>query len=131
MFNTILFPVDRSRESREAVEVVSNFVSQHHSRLVILSVVQPEEPNPIKSSPEVVEELLKEARSLFTQQGIQAETMERMGKPAFTICDVADEVNADLIIMGTRGLGLTNEGSHESVTHRVISLSPCPVLVIP
>lgn len=131
MFNTILFPVDRSRESREAVEVVSNFVTQHHSRLVILSVVQPEEENPIKSSPEVVEALLKEARSLFIQQGIQAETMERMGKPAFTICDVADEVNADLIIMGTRGLGLTDEGSHESVTNRVISLSPCPVLVIP
>ncbi len=131
MFNTILFPVDRSRESREAVEVVSKFVSQHHSRLVILSVVQPEDENPTKSSPEVVEKLLKEARSLFSQQGIQAETMERMGKPAFTICDVADEVNADLIIMGTRGLGLTDEGSHESVTNRVISLSPCPVLVIP
>jgi nucleotide-binding universal stress UspA family protein len=130
MFNTILFPVDRSRESREAVEVVSDFVSQHHSRLVILSV-QTDDPNPTMSSPEVVEGILQEARSLFIQQGIQAETMERMGKPAFTICDVADEVHADLIIMGTRGLGLTAEGSHESVTNRVISLSPCPVLVIP
>jgi nucleotide-binding universal stress UspA family protein len=130
MFNTILFPVDRSRESREAVEVVSDFVSQHHSRLVILSV-QTDDPNPAMSSPNVVEELLQEARSLFIKQGIQAETMERMGKPAFTICDVADEVKADLIIMGTRGLGLTAEGSHESVTNRVISLSPCPVLVIP
>jgi nucleotide-binding universal stress UspA family protein len=130
MFNTILFPVDRSRESREAVEVVSDFVSQHHSRLVILSV-QTDDPNPTMSSPNVVEELLQEARSLFIKQGIQAETMERMGKPAFTICDVADEVKADLIIMGTRGLGLTAEGSHESVTNRVISLSPCPVLVIP
>ncbi len=130
MFNTILFPVDRSRESREAVEVVSDFVSQHHSRLVILSV-QPDDANANLSSPNVVEELLQEARSLFVKQGIEAETMERMGKPAFTICDVADEVKADLIIMGTRGLGLTAEGSHESVTNRVISLSPCPVLVIP
>lgn len=131
MFNTVLFPFDRSLESREAAGVVSDFVQQHHSRLVILSVVQNETVPTFMSSPEGVEKLLKEAQSLFIQQGIHAETIERSGKPAFTICDVADEVSADLIIMGTRGLGLTEEGAHESVTNRVISLSPCPVLVVP
>lgn len=133
MFNTVLFPFDRSLESREAAEVVSDFVQQHHSRLVILSVVQNESTAAtptIMSSPSVVEKLLQEAQSLFIQHGIQAETIERSGKPAFTICDVADEVAADLIIMGTRGL-LSAEGNHDSVTNRVISLSPCPVLVVP
>ncbi|MFM6135731.1 MAG: universal stress protein, partial [Sphaerospermopsis kisseleviana] len=57
--------------------------------------------------------------------------LERQGKPAFTICDVADEVGADLIIMGCRGLGLTDEGVNDSVTTRVINLSPCPVLIVP
>ena len=132
MFNTILFPIDRSLESREAAEVVSDFVQQHNSRLVLLSVIQNGMSAPtLMSSPEGVEELLQEARFLFTQQGIEVETIERSGKPAFTICDVADEVDADLIIMGTRGLGITDDGSHESVTNRVISLSPCPVLVVP
>jgi nucleotide-binding universal stress UspA family protein len=143
MFNTVLFPFDRSLESREAAEVVSDFVQQHHSRLVILSVVQNEpsttepsttepnrSPSTIMSSPTVVAKLLQEAQSLFIRHGIQAETIERSGKPAFTICDVADEVAADLIIMGTRGL-LSSEGTHDSVTNRVISLSPCPVLVVP
>ncbi len=136
MFNTVLFPFDRSLESREAAEVVSDFVQQHHSRLVILSVVQndspttPTTPATTMSSPGVVEKLLQEAQSHFIKQGIQAETIERSGKPAFTICDVADEVSADLIIMGTRGL-LSAEGAHDSVTNRVISLSPCPVLVVP
>ena len=55
--------------------------------------------------------------------------IEREGVPAFTICDVADEVEADLIIMGCRGLGLTEE--NESVTSKVINLSPCAVLVVP
>lgn len=137
MFNTILFPFDRSLESREAAEVVLDFVQQHQSRLVVLSVVQEaamaeaEQMQSVMSSPEIVEELLQEARSLFIQQGVQAETIERSGKPAFTICDVADEVHADLIIMGTRGLGLTPDGAQDSVTNRVISLSPCPVLVVP
>jgi nucleotide-binding universal stress UspA family protein len=44
---------------------------------------------------------------------------------------VADEVEANLIIMGCRGLGLTEEGASESVTNRVINLAPCPVLVVP
>lgn len=68
---------------------------------------------------------------MFHQAGVEAELIEREGKPAFTICDVADEINADLIIMGCRGLGLTEEGVTESVTSRVINLSPCPVLIVP
>ncbi|WP_341526077.1 universal stress protein [Nostoc sp. UHCC 0302] len=140
MFKTVLFPIDQSREAREAADVVANVVQKYGSRLVLLSVVEepsPEEPNadPLNAdpmvSPEVVAKLLQNARSLFSQQGIQAEVLERQGKPAFTICDVADEIEASLIIMGCRGLGLTEEGATDSVTTRVINLSPCPVLIVP
>lgn len=75
--------------------------------------------------------LLEAAQAVFSQQGIATKTIEREGMASFTICDVADEVNADLIVMGCRGLGLTTEGVAESVTARVINLSPCPVLVVP
>lgn len=135
MFKTVLFPIDQSREAREAADVVSNVVQKYGSRLVLLSVV--EEPAADASSadpmlsPEVVAKLLENAQSLFSQQGIPAEVLERQGKPAFTICDVADEIQADLIIMGCRGLGLTEEGATDSVTARVINLSPCPVLIVP
>jgi len=37
------------------------------------------------------------AQSLFTEEGIQSETIEREGKPAFVICDVADEIGANLM----------------------------------
>jgi nucleotide-binding universal stress UspA family protein len=135
MFKTVLFPIDQSREAREAADVVANVVQKYGSRLVLLSVVEepsPEEPNADPMvSPEVVAKLLQNARSLFSQQGIQAEVLERQGKPAFTICDVADEIEANLIIMGCRGLGLTEEGATDSVTTRVINLSPCPVLIVP
>lgn len=136
IFKTVLFPIDQSRETREAADVVTNVVKKYSSRLVLLSVV--EEPLPDAPSaddpmvsPEVVAKLLENAQSLFSGQGIQSETLERRGKPAFTICDVADEIGADLIIMGCRGLGLTEEGADDSVTTRVINLSPCPVLIVP
>lgn len=137
MFKTVLFPVDQSREAREAAEVVANVVQQYGSRLFLLSVVEKptadeETPSPdALASPELVAQLLQNAQALFTQQGIKAETISREGMPAFTICDVADEIGADLIVMGCRGLGLTEEGAAESVTNRVINLSPCPVLIVP
>lgn len=135
MFKTVLFPIDQSREAREAADVVTNVVQKYGSRLVLLSVV--EEPGTDEPSsdpmlsPEVVAKLLQDAQGLFSEQGIKAEILERQGKPAFTICDVADEIEADLIIMGCRGLGLTEEGATDSVTARVINLSPCPVLIVP
>ena len=132
MFKTVLFPVDRSRETQEAAQVVVNVVQLCSSRLVLLSVVEsPSDAEQVMTSPEAVAQLLQKAQALFSQQGIQAEVLEREGKPAFTICDVADEIGADLIVMGCRGLGLTEDGASESVTNRVINLSPCPVLVVP
>ncbi|EDX71529.1 universal stress protein family, putative [Coleofasciculus chthonoplastes PCC 7420] len=136
MFKTVLFPLDQSREAREAAEVVANIVQKYESHLVLLSVVEkpnPDDPSPSPDimSPEMVAELLKGAQAMFNQYGIKPETLSREGTPPFTICDVADEINADLIIMGCRGLGLTEDGASESVTNRVINLSPCPVLVVP
>ncbi|MEA5514034.1 universal stress protein [Nodularia sp. UHCC 0506] len=135
MFKTVLFPVDQSREAREAADVVTNVVQKYGSRLVLLSVVEEAPADAPNSdpmvSPEVVSKLLENAQSLFSQQGITAEILEKQGKAAFTICDVADDIGADLIIMGCRGLGLTEEGASDSVTSRVINLSPCPVLIVP
>lgn len=136
MFKTILFPIDQSREAREAAQMVANLVKTYHSRLILLSVVEKNpEPDPnhpsVMASPEDVAKLLQAAQTLFAQQNIDAEVIEREGMPSFTICDVADEMEADLIVMGCRGLGLTTEGAIESVTSRVINLSPCPVLIVP
>jgi nucleotide-binding universal stress UspA family protein len=135
MFQTVLFPVNDSRESREAAEVVANVVAQYNSRLVLLSVRVPAESAETSqqsmSDHEAIAKLLEGAKAMFAQQGIETEVMEREGKPAFTICDVADEIDANLIVMGSRGMGLTEDGISDSVTNRVVNLSPCPVLIVP
>ena len=136
MFKTVLFPLDQSRESREAAEVVINLVKTYDSRLILVSVVEKtsEEKTTdtdLMRSEEAVAKLLQEARVFFADRGIKADVIEREGIPSFTICDVADEIGANLIVMGCRGLGLTQEGASDSVTNKVINLSPCPVLVVP
>jgi nucleotide-binding universal stress UspA family protein len=134
MFKTILFPLDSSRESHQTAELVVEMVKFYNSRLVLLSVVEaPEEAEAAgMTDPAAIAQLLENAKALFAQHGIQAEAIEREGKPAFMICEVAEEVDANLIIMGYRGgFELTDEETSNSVTKRVLDLSLCPVLVVP
>ena len=124
MFDTVLFPIDRSRQAAETAATALKLARQHQSRLVLLSVVEPEQDDPA-----AVATLLEDARKRFLAEGMECQLIEREGKPAFVICDVADEINADVIVMGTRGLSL--EPDEASTAARVIQLAPCPVLVVP
>ena len=127
MFETVLFPIDQSREAAETAGKALELARTHNSRLVVLSVVQPERPE--MHDHESVATLLAEARARFAEAGVACEVVEREGKPAFVICDVADELNVDVIVMGTRGVNLQAESG--STASRVIQLAPCPVLVVP
>ncbi len=133
MFKTILFPIDMSPEAHQAANLAAELVRQHQSNLVLLSVVEttdhPEHPQ--QTSAEAVAQLLAQAQAMFAEKGITCKTLEREGQPAFVICDVADEIEADLIVMGCRGVGLIEDMKAESVTTRVINLAPCPVLIVP
>lgn len=124
MFETILLPIDRSRQAADTAAMALKLAQQSSSRLVLLSVLESGEDDPLQ-----VAQLLDQARSSFEQAGVACEVLEREGKPAFVIGDVADEINADLIVMGTRGI--TVETDQHSTAARVIQLAPCPVLVVP
>ena len=123
MFTTVLFPLDQSRQAMETAAVALQLAQQHNSALVLLSVVEPGD------DAAQVAQLLEQARARFEQAGVSCQVIEREGKPAFVIGDVADEINADVIVMGTRGITL--ESDQQSTAARVIQLAPCPVLVVP
>jgi nucleotide-binding universal stress UspA family protein len=127
MFETVLFPIDQSRQTMETAAVALELAKTHGSRLVVLSVVEAEEGAMHNAA--AVAKLLEQARASFEQAGVPCEMLEREGKPAFVIGDVADEINADVIVMGTRGISL--ESSEPSTAAQVIQLAPCPVLVVP
>ena len=127
MFETVLFPIDQSRQALETASKAIELAKSHESHMIMLSVLQQERPE--MNDAELVNSLLNRARELIEQAGITCDVIEKHGKPAFVICDVADELNVDLIVMGTRGLNL--EEQSESTAARVIQLAPCPVLVVP
>ena len=123
MFNTVLLPIDQSRQAVETAAMALQLAREHGSRLVLLSVVE------AGQDAAAIAQLLEQAKQRFAEAGQGCEVIEREGKPAFVIGDVADEINADVIVMGTRGITL--EGDQQSTAARVIQLAPCPVLVVP
>ena len=127
VFSTVLFPLDQSRAALDTIATVLKLVQQHQSKLLLLSVVDSESSD--MADADDVAQLLEKAQDTFTKAGVSCEVIEREGKPAFVIGDVADETEADLIVMGTRGMNL--EGAQSSTAARVIQLAPCPVLVVP
>lgn len=59
----------------------------------------------------------------------RAETEVQVGEPAREICEFAAAEDVDLIIMGVRGSG--DDGvAVGSVSTRVLSLAPCPVMLV-
>ncbi|MEN9230749.1 MAG: universal stress protein [Thermostichus sp. DG02_5_bins_236] len=134
MFNKLLFPIDNSRETSHALPLVADMAQRYHSQVYLLSVLDDAELDPERAQQarQNIQTLLKQTESGLHQIGLSNVKSEyREGKVPFVICDVADELEIDLIIMGCRGLSLSGEGRDDSVSNRVINLSPCPVLVVP
>lgn len=53
------------------------------------------------------------------------------GGPAHEIAEVARDVDAGLIIAGTRGIGVIKGLLVGSVAHRLLYIATCPVLTVP
>jgi nucleotide-binding universal stress UspA family protein len=129
MFKTVLFPLNRSQETRQAIAVAIDLIQKYQAQLYVLSVNDSESS---ESDRALSQGLLQEVESYFAEVGIIVKTKMAEGKAAFVICDFADEINADLIVMGSRGMSLTEDHPESnSVSQKVINLSPCPVLVVP
>jgi len=70
---------------------------------------------------------LKELAKTF---GIKIKTIFTEGKPGHEIVRVAEELNADLIVLGTHGYTGWNRFTIGSVAEFVVKHAPCAVLTI-
>ena len=85
---------------------------------------------------EVMKELYQEADTVLDKVrkwagdiGVQAELFVRDGEPHQAIIDLAAEISASLIVMGSHGRKGLTRLLMGSVTERVIGYADCPVLV--
>lgn len=140
---TILVGVDGSETSTKAAEVATEVARSWQAKLLLVTVVRPPEgwwgiggapPSPEALSAALVEgqeQILRETEEHLPLEGLEYETIQELGDPTWKLIDVAEERNADLIVIGKRGAGLAERVMLGSVADRLCHHSPVPVLVVP
>jgi nucleotide-binding universal stress UspA family protein len=80
---------------------------------------------------DLARERMERGVKLAKQAGFEAEGRLAEGKPWRMICEIADELHADPIVLGARGLGRVQSQLLGSVSSAVAHHANRPVLVIP
>ncbi|MDY0055380.1 MAG: universal stress protein [Methyloversatilis sp.] len=75
-------------------------------------------------------EALDKVAAELAGRGLSVRTRLAMGEPADVVVDIAEEENAELIILGTRGLSLAKRIVMGSVSSSVLHHAPCSVFVV-
>jgi nucleotide-binding universal stress UspA family protein len=136
----ILCPFDFSRSSLRALQVAQQWAGRHRAQLTIVHALRPLPTLPATVAPPAgrrAEVLRRVAHALdrvgrrARAAGVEVATEVVEGVPARAILDRAATLPADLIVMGTRGLGRVEGPFLGAVTSKVLHRSPCPVLVVP
>ncbi len=127
MFNSILIPLEQSKEAIETVKAAIQIAQNHQSNIIILSIIKPKGSK--MKNDEVVVSLLTRICKQVGKDGIHFKILKKQGNPDFVIPNVAVELNIDLIVMSNKGSPSNSE--QENTTTQVIRLAPCPVFVMP
>jgi len=130
----ILFPTDFSHTGDAALIMATALARDAGATLVIVHVEEPPVaygggemyygmPEPAL---EEIERMLKEVRPPDPE--VKFEHRLISGDPPTAICRLAEEIDADLIVMGTHGRTGLSRLLMGSVAEAVVRRAPCPVL---
>jgi nucleotide-binding universal stress UspA family protein len=139
-FGVILVAVDKSEHSDKAVAVARDLAQVsggvvHLFHVLERQVVVGKGGGAYElETEEDVASLLSEEVSVLTAAGVKVQPHVRRGRQEetfHTILQVADEISADVIVMGSRGLSTLAALVLGSTTYKVLHASKRPVLVVP
>jgi nucleotide-binding universal stress UspA family protein len=137
----ILAPTDFSPASKKALKYALRFARDYGSELTVLHVVE----SATSSSFEEVQETPAFSRTKMADAEVRLRNLVtsfpgarvpdvrpaiRMGVAAHEIVEVAKELDADLIVIATRGYAGWERLVIGSTAARVARAAPCPVLVV-
>jgi nucleotide-binding universal stress UspA family protein len=122
--------VDLASAVGAKLELVSAYEPVPASRLSEERRQAPEDMQWAISPREDVDATLEAAAAIAREQGVTVETSPRQGDPADAILDVAEEHEADLIIVGNKGMTGAKRFLLGSVPNKISHHAPCSVLII-
>jgi nucleotide-binding universal stress UspA family protein len=122
--------VDLAGAVGAALELVSAYMPVPEQRLRTERRDAPEDLQWAINPREDVESSLSAAADIAREAGVSVSTHARQGDPADAILDVAEEQNADLVIVGNKGMTGAKRFLLGSVPNKVSHHAPCSVLIV-
>jgi nucleotide-binding universal stress UspA family protein len=139
MFKSILWATDGSEHAARALPYVKDLaqagdgtsitiahvVETGHGAGAVFLPRRAEEDQIVKDLTRTTDELRANGFSVSLEINDEVGT-----RPAYEVAEIARRANADLIVAGSRGLSTLGGLLLGSVTHRLLHIAPCPVLVV-
>jgi nucleotide-binding universal stress UspA family protein len=144
MFKSIVVGTDGSSTATEAVRQAVELASSVGAKVELVSAYEPvpaqrlneerrEAPEDLQwaiSPREDVDATLEQAAQVARAAGVEVDVYPRQGDPADALLDVAEEREADLIVVGNKGMTGAKRFLLGSVPNKVSHHAPCSVLII-
>jgi len=141
MIDRILIATDFSESAHEALEFGLDLAAEQDATAFIVHVAPAVDVMPYANlgyvGPAVPHEFsvddresLQEVAELAAEKDVEFEMVLRKGKPADEIVTYADTIDADLIVVGSRGHGAIANALIGSVSRGVLHESRRPVLIV-
>jgi nucleotide-binding universal stress UspA family protein len=137
--DTIVVGTDGSESAERAVREAARLARLTGARLVLVSAFSDLHPyrERVESSGRedlvhlgaVADQLLMRAAA-EAGDDVQVETVSRQGDPAHVLGDVATEEDAQLVVVGDRGLSGVERFLLGSVSNKISHHAPCSVLIV-
>jgi nucleotide-binding universal stress UspA family protein len=144
MFKSIVVGTDGSDTARQAVEEAIGLAKAVGASIELVSAYEPIPDQRLREEAraapadmqwmvnprEEVDATLRQACGSIEAAGVTVTPYAREGDPADAILDVAEERNADLIVVGNKGMTGAKRFLLGSVPNKVSHHAPCSVLII-
>ena len=140
MYTNIMIAVDGSSESLHAVREALKLIARGlRAEVALVHVQEPasllelatQDADAIAAAAvDAGEHLMAPAASLLDAAGVGYSMEVVLGEPGTVLVDMAEQLNADMVIMGARGLGAIQSVIAGSVSKAVLTHCTKPVLVV-
>ncbi|KAH0767931.1 hypothetical protein KY285_003802 [Solanum tuberosum] len=141
MKKMIMVAIDESEESFYALKWALDNLINDPSIIITFQCPTSFYPHVVFAAPTVVEavkkgqhenatRILSRALHLCKQKMVKAETLILDGDPKDMICQAAHELHADLLVVGSRGLGKIKRAFLGSVSDYCAHHVQCPILIV-
>jgi nucleotide-binding universal stress UspA family protein len=139
VFKKIVWATDGSEHADRALTFAESMASEEGATLTVVHVVQRFAGGKSAGLPrhvdaEEIEAKVREEVNELSNEGLNVSLQvisDIKLSAAEDIADIARDVGADLIVVGTRGHSTIRGLLVGSVTHRLLHIAPCPVLAVP